>query len=97
MFGRPTPSWFRDNLGLPWLICQSVLVIVGGLGGITRVFTLAALGILAGLIFTTPVGMLTVLPSVLMLISALSRPQAFYEFRPRWKGVGPRPPGPGYR
>lgn len=97
LLGQPFPDWFRANPGQLWQIGQSILVIVGGLGGLAGVFTPTALGILAGLIFITPVGLLTALPSVLMLLSALQRPRAFYEFMPRWRGPGPRPPGPEYR
>lgn len=97
VLGQPFPDWFRANPGQLWQICQSILVIVGGLGGLAGVFTPTLLGILAGLIFSTPVGLLTALPSVLMLLSALLRPRAFYEFMPRWRGPGPRPPGPEYR
>ena len=97
MLGQPFPDWFSAEPWRPWLVCQSVLVIVGGLGGLMGVFTLAAIGILAGLVFTTPVGLLTALPSVLLLLSALLRLRAFYEFMPRWRGPGPRPPGPEYR
>lgn len=97
VLGQPFPDWFHANPGQLWQICQSMLVIVGGLGGLSGVFTPTALGMLAGLIFITPVGLLTALPSVLMLLSALLRPRAFYEFMPRWRGPGPRPPGPEYR
>lgn len=97
VLGQPFPHWFRVNPGELWQLCQSILVIVGGLGGLAGVFTPTVLGILAGLIFITPVGLLTALPSVLMLLSALRRPGAFYELMPRWTGPGPRPPGPGYR
>jgi hypothetical protein len=97
VLGQPFPDWFRVNPGQSWQICQSILVIVGGLGGLTGVFTPTVLGILAGLIFITPVGLLTALPSVLMLLSVLQRPRAFYELMPRWRGPGPRPPGPEYR
>ncbi len=94
--GQPFPEWFSAHPWQPWLVCQSVLVIAGGLGGMTGVFTLTAVGILAGLVFVTPVGLLTALPSVLLLLAALLRLRAFYEFMPRWRGPGQRPPGPEY-
>jgi hypothetical protein len=97
VLGQPFPDWFSVHPWQPWPVCQSALVIVGGLGGMMGVFTLTAIGILAGLVFTTPVGLLTALPSVLLLLSALLRLRAFYEFMPRWRGPGPRPPGPEYR
>ena len=97
VLGEPVPDWFHANSGQLWQICQSILVIVGGLGGLAKVFTPTVVGILAGLIFITPVGLLTALPSVLMLVFALLRPRAYYEFMPRWRGPGPRPPGPEYR
>jgi len=97
VLGQPFPDWFSAHPWQPWPVCQSLLVIVGGLGGMTGVFTLTAIGILAGLVFTSPVGLLTTLPSVLLLLSALLRLRAFYEFMPRWQGPGPRPPGPEYR
>ena len=94
---QPLPDWFDAHPWQPWIVCQSALVIVGGLGGIIRVFTLTAIGILAGLVFTTPVGLLTALPSVLLLLTALLRLRSFYEFMPRWRGPAPPPPGPEYR
>ena len=97
VLGQPFPDWFSAHPWQPWPVCQSVLVIVGGLGGLTGVFTLTAIGILAGLVFTSPVGLLTALPSAFLLLSALLRLRAFYEFMPRWRGPGPRPPGPEYR
>jgi hypothetical protein len=97
LLGQPFPEWFSAEARQPWLICQSVLVIVGGLGGIAGVFSLTAVGLLAGLIFVTPVGLLTALPSLLLLLAALRRLRAFHEFKPRWRGPGPPPPGPGYR
>ena len=97
VLGQPFPDWFSAEPFQPWPVLQSVLVIVSGLGGLMGVFTLTAIGILAGLVFTTPVGLLTALPSVLLLLAALQRLRAFYEFMPRWRGPGPRPPGPEYR
>lgn len=96
LLGQPFPKWFSAEAWQPWLICQSVLVIMGGLGGIVGVFSLTAMGILAGLIFVTPVGLLAALPSLLLLLSALLRLRAFHEFQPRWRGPGPPPPGPEY-
>ena len=97
VLGQPFPDWFSAHPWQPWPVCQSVLVIVGGLGGLIGVFTITAVGILGGLAFVTPVGLLTALPSVLLLLAALLRLRAFYEFMPRWRGPGPRPPGPEYR
>jgi hypothetical protein len=97
VLGQPFPDWFNAHPWQPWLFCQSLLVIVGGVGGIIGVFTLTAVGILAGLVFTSPVGLLTALPSMLLLLAALRRLRAFYEFMPRWRGPGPQPPGPEYR
>ena len=97
VLGQPFPDWFSAHPWQPWQFCQSVLVIVGGLGGMTGVFTLTCVGIVAGLLFVTPVGLLTALPSALLLLAALQRLRAFYEFMPRWRGPGPRPPGPEYR
>jgi hypothetical protein len=97
VLGQPLPDWFSARPWQPWPVCQSVLVIAGGLGGMTGVFTLTAVGTLAGLVFVTPVGLLTVLPSVLLLLAALLRLRAFYEFMPRWRRPGHRPPGPEYR
>jgi hypothetical protein len=97
VLGQPFPGWFIAHPRQPWPVCQSVLAIVGGLGGMTGVFTLTAVGILAGLVFVTPVGLLTALPSIFLLLAALQRLRAFHEFMPRWRGPGPRPPGPEYR
>jgi hypothetical protein len=97
VLGQPFPDWFSAHPWRPWPVCQSVLVMAGGLGGMAGVFTLTAAGVMAGLVFTTPVGLLTALPSALLLLAALRRRRAFYEFMPRWRGPGPQPPGPEYR
>lgn len=98
VLGQPFPDWFTPAPGRLWLIIQSVLVIVGGFGAMIRLFTLTVIGILAGLVLITPVGLLTTLPSILLLLLVPLYLRAFYEFLPRWRGPGPPPPSPwGYR
>ena len=79
--------------GKAFLIIQGSLVVLTGPGALLRSFVIVTAGILAGLIFVTPIGALTVLPAVGMLFLTLRRPQAFWEFTPKWKGDGPPPPG----
>jgi len=79
--------------GKVFLVIQGSLVVLTGLGALFRCFLIVAVGILAGLIFVSPIGELTVLPAVGMLLLTLRRRQAFREFIPRWKGEGTRPPG----
>jgi hypothetical protein len=94
LLGQPFPEWFNAEAWQPWLICRSVPVIMGGLGGIVCVFSLTARGILAGLVFVTPVGLLAAVPSILLLLSTLLRLRAFHEFKPRRRGPGPGRPVP---
>src|SRR3954451_9803379 len=91
--GHPHPDWFIAGASQYWLIGQSVLAIVGGIGGLLGVFRLLAIGVVAGLIFATPVGLVTGVPALLLLLSALVRLRAFDEFKPQWRGEEPRPPG----
>jgi hypothetical protein len=77
-----------------WLICQSALIIVGGLSAMcTFSFILAAAGVAAALAFKTPVGLISFLPGVWLLIQLAPRFLVFPEFTPRWRGPGPPPPG----
>ena len=94
VLGNPLPDWFLARPGRGWLVIQAVLVIVGGVGLFSSRFSLAAIGIVAGLIFVTPVGLLTMVPVVLALLLTLPHLHTFWEFRPRWRGEGHPPPGP---
>ncbi len=79
--------------GKMFLVLQGALVILTPLGALLRSFIIVAAGILSGLVFITPIGALTFLPAVGMLLLTRHRLQAFREFTPRWKGPGPPPPG----
>ena len=94
VLGHPLPDWFLAGSGRAWLVFQAVLVIMGGVGLFSSCFSLAAIGIVAGLIFVTPVGLVTVAPVVVALFLALPHFHTFWEFRPRWQGEGDSPPGP---
>jgi uncharacterized membrane protein len=72
--------------GRTWLIVQSVVVLAGVVGTFVSVFTLSAIGVLAGLFFATSVGVITFFPSLWILVLVLRRRRAFAEFTPR----GPR-------
>jgi len=91
VLGQPMPDWFVATTGRVWLVLQALLVVAGVLGGLgSRRFSLAAIGIVAGLVFVTPVGLLTVVPTVLLLL--LIAPN-YGEFRQRWPGPARRPAG----
>lgn len=80
--------------GRGWLVGQSVLVIGGGLGACRgRSFTLAVLGTAAGLVSTTPVGQLSILPAIVLAALIALRSRGFPALAPRWRGRGPIPPG----
>ena len=93
ILGQPWPGWFVANPGRAWLVCQSLLVIAGVLGMPTRCFTLAIIGIAAALVVVTPIGLLTFVPGIVTLLLVVLRRRTFWEFTPRWRGEGPRPPG----
>jgi hypothetical protein len=77
-----------------WLVLQSLAVIAGGIGAWhSYSFVLAAIGTASSLVKVTPVGRITVLPGILMLLLLLMRRRAFNIFLPRWRGPGPPPPG----
>jgi hypothetical protein len=50
-------------------------------------------GIVAGLVFGTRVGAITVGPSLFIATLIARRFRAFPDFAPRWRGPGPLPPG----
>ena len=89
----PWRAWLVPTSSKTLLITQSVLVVASALGVLIRSFTLVAVGIIAGLVLVTPVGQLTVIPAVWMLVLVVPRWQSFWEFTPRWRGEGPPPPG----
>jgi len=91
--GERWPLWSLRYVGRVWLVCQSLLVVLSSLGALFRCFTLAAVGILAGLAFVTPVGLVTFIPALWMLLLVVPRRRAFWEFTPRWRGEGRPPPG----
>ena len=92
--GSPPPAWYIADVSQGWLVCQAMLTILGGFGGLFGAFSVTTVGLIAGLCFVTPVGLVTSVPSLLMLIAAVARLRSFHEFKPRWRGKGPRPPGP---
>lgn len=56
-------------------------------------FVLASVGIIAGLVFSTRVGAVTVLPSLMLARLMLRRRRGFREFTPVWNGPGRPSPG----
>ena len=77
----PETTW---NPGRSWLMVQSVLVIAGGIGAWrSRSFTLALVGIGAGLIFMTPVGSAAAWPALLLLCLVILRLRTFRVFAPK--------------
>jgi hypothetical protein len=93
--GDEIPIGFIQNPGRSWLVFQSVLVIVGGMGALVlrRLFSVLMLGIISGIVFITPVGIVTSLPALLMLLLVLPKFESFWEFTPKWRGPGNPPPG----
>ncbi len=86
--------WVLPQVSIFWLIPQSLAVIAGGIGAWrSRSFVLAAVGVASSLMVLTPVGCISFLPGVFMLLSILNRPAAFNVFLPRWRGPGRPPPG----
>jgi hypothetical protein len=86
--------WLLPHVSIFWLVPQSLAVVAGGIGAWhSKSFTLAALGVASSLIVLTPVGCISFLPGVLMLVLIVARLGAFPDFLPRWRGPGPPPPG----
>ena len=86
--------WVLPHVNIFWLVAQSLAVIAGGIGAWRSTsFALAGIGVASSLIVLTPVGCISFLPGVLMLLLILNRPGAFSVFLPRWRGPGPPPPG----
>jgi hypothetical protein len=71
-------------------VVQSVVVLAGVVGVFVSLFTLSAIGVLAGLFFATPVGVVTFFPSLWILVLMLRRRMAFVEFAPRLPRFSPR-------
>ena len=95
LLGQPFPFWFFARPGRILLILQATSVIMGVVSGkLFQSCSLLVIGIIAGLVFVTPVGLLTVIPAVLLIPPALLQLGSFVEFRPKWRGPGPPPPGP---
>jgi hypothetical protein len=81
----PLPAWLPLNPGRVWLSAQSLLVIAGGVGAWRcNSFTLAVIGVAAALIVVTPVGLLSFLPGLWMLILISPRWMAFFPERYGW-------------
>jgi hypothetical protein len=94
ILGSDWPNWFWPHVSRFWLILQSLAVIAGGIGAWrSNSFLLAAVGVASSLVVKTSVGIVSFLPGALMLMLIVSRHRSFYVFWPRWKGVGPAPPG----
>jgi hypothetical protein len=92
ILGHAWPNW--PHINPLWLIPQSLAVTAGGIGAWrSKSFRLVAVGVVASLVLTTPVGMVSFLPGVLMLWLIVKRRKAFDVFLPPWRGQGPPPPG----
>jgi hypothetical protein len=89
--------WSRavwPHVSIYWLVLQSLAVVAGGIGAWrSNSFVLAAVGVASSLVKSTPVGCISYVPGLLMLLLLLVRFRAFGMFLPRWKGPGPPPPG----
>jgi hypothetical protein len=86
--------WVLPHVSIFWLVPQSLAVIAGGVGAWhSTSFVLAAVGVASSLILLTPVGCISFLPGVLMLLLIVGRFRAFSVFLPRWRGPGLPPPG----
>lgn len=85
------PPWYRD-VGRGWLILQSLLIVAGSVGAFGSIsFVLALVGVAAALVFVTPVGVLSFLPGLLMLILVMVRFRSFFPNRYGWNtGDDPR-------
>jgi len=91
------PGWILPHVSLLWLVPQSLAVIAGGIGAWRSTsFLLAAVGVTSSLIVVTPVGLISFLPGILMLLLITRRFRAFNIFLPRWRGPG-EPPLGGWR
>ena len=73
-------AWPLVHLSRTWLLVQCGLVLAGLLGAFISLFRLSAIGVLAGLFFGTPVGVVTFFPSLWILALMLRRRRAFVEF-----------------
>jgi hypothetical protein len=86
--------WMLPHVSVFWLVTQSLAVIAGGVGAWRSTsFALAVVGVASSLIVLTPVGFISFLPGVLMLLLIAGRFRAFSIFLPRWRGPGSPPPG----
>lgn len=72
--GPPPYSSFPE-IGRAWLLLQATLVIAGGGSG---AFAIKVVGIVAGLLVFTPVGILTFLPTLWVLRLLWPRRRAFW-------------------
>lgn len=93
--GEASPRWMSWSPWRGWLILQSSALAVAGFTaamGTTR-FGLVLAGVIAGLVVTTPVGLLAILPSLWLLILVIRARTSFDLFKPRWTGPDPPPPG----
>jgi hypothetical protein len=82
---RPLPAWLPLNLSSFWLGVQSLLIMGGGIGAWRCTsFTLALAGVLAALLFVTPIGIASFLPGVWMSFLLGQRWRAFFPKRYGW-------------
>jgi len=95
LLGQPWPAWFYPDPGRAILITQAAVISLGAIGVLILgdSFTVVAISSITGAIFVTPVGLLTCVPALLVLVLAVRRRRLFWEFSPRWRGPGPPPPG----
>jgi len=89
--------WSRavwPHVHIYWLVLQSLAVVAGGIAAWrSNSFVLAAVGVASSLVKSTPVGCISYVPGLLMLLLLLARFRAFGMFLSRWKGPSPPPPG----
>ena len=92
---EPWVPWATWEVSFGWLVLQAGLVAAGGIAALgSRSFVLAAVGIVAGLLFGTRVGAITVGPSLLVVTLIALRFRAFTIFA---RGGAARPASAGYR
>ena len=78
----PHPTWLCTETGQAWLIVQSLLIMAGSIGAYeSRSFTVALVGTVASLVFLTPVGVVSFVPGVWMLVLVVLRFRSFFPMR----------------
>lgn len=91
---EPWVPWATWEVSYAWLVLQAGLVAAGAIAALrSRSFVLAVVGLVAGLVFCTRVGAITVGPSLFVVTLIARRFRAFTIFAPKWRGPGPPPLG----